>query len=221
MDPKQSRGYRNKNPGNIDYNERNKWQGQVGREATGNPPRFAVFSSHEYGVRALIALLTTYQIRYNLRNIEQIISRWAPGNENNTEAYITQVARKTGFDRKKRLDLRLFEHAKPLVEAIITHELGGNPYVGTDVVADGLELYGVVDGVQQNVTTVAEAATTGTGQGVITGAVTTGVVAAAVQAAPAIQSLQGLDWRVGLALVLATAAGVIAFVLTRRKQQAT
>ena len=60
-DPKQSRGYRNCNPGNIDYNERNRWQGQVGIEARG---RFAVFSEHRWGIRAIAVLLITYQDRY-------------------------------------------------------------------------------------------------------------------------------------------------------------
>lgn len=220
MDPKQSRGYRNKNPGNIDWSPKNNWQGQTGKETTGSPPRFAVFSSHEHGVRALVALLTTYQTRHRLHNIEQIISRWAPGNENDTEAYIKHVAQLTGFDRKARLDMRLYDHARPVVEAVIIHELGGNPYAGTTVIEDGLELYGVVQGVGAPVTTAAQAATTGTGHGVIVGTAATGMVAVAVQSVPAVTALNGLDWRVGVALVLLAGFGVVAFVLTRRKQAA-
>ncbi|WP_347147235.1 hypothetical protein [Proteus vulgaris] len=48
-----ARGERNNNPGNIDYNPRNKWKGLVGIE-TGVPnPRFCVFESPEYGIRAI------------------------------------------------------------------------------------------------------------------------------------------------------------------------
>lgn len=211
-DPRQSRGYRNRNPGNIDWHERNRWQGQVGREATGNPPRFAVFESHEYGIRALAMLLTTYQDRHGLRTIAGIVNRWAPGNENDTGAYIAHVARLTGRDPNERLDLHAHADLKPLVQAIITHELGGNPY-DERTIEEGLRLAGV----PRPVTTLREAASTGTGQGAITvGAVAT----AAATAAPAIQALGGLPPWIGVAFVLAAAAVAVAVVLSRRRQDA-
>ena len=37
-------------------------------------------------------LLRTYLIKYKLRTIRQIISKWAPSNENNTEMYIRHVS---------------------------------------------------------------------------------------------------------------------------------
>ncbi len=209
-DPKQSRGYRNRNPGNIDFNERNRWQGQTGREPEG---RFAQFDSHENGIRALAALLTTYQDRHGLRSIRGIVSRWAPGSENNTEAYIARVSRLTGFGPAERLDLHTYGHLRPLVEAIITHELGGQPYAA-GVIDEGLRRAGV----PRPVTTAAQAASTGTGRGVIAGTAVTGAVAVAVQAAPAISALNGLDWRVGIALVAVAGAAVVAFVLSRRKE---
>ena len=60
-------------------------------------------------------------------------------------------------------------------------------------------------------------AQTGTGRGVIAGTVGTAAVATVVQAAPALTALQGLDWRVGVALVVAGAAAVAVWLLTRRK----
>ena len=211
-DPRASRGYRNRNPGNIDWNERNKWQGQVGREATGNPPRFAVFESHEYGIRALAVLLITYQDRHGLRSIAGIINRWAPGNENDTAAYIAHVARLTGRDPHERLDLHRHEDLKPLVTAIITHELGGNPY-DERTIEEGLRLAGV----PRPVTTLREAAATGTGHG----AITVGAVAsAAAAAAPAIEALGGLPPWLGVALVLGAAAVAVAMVLARRTRAA-
>lgn len=141
-DPKATRGYRNRNPGNIDWNERNKWQGQLGREASGNPPRFALFSSHEFGIRALAMLLTTYQDRHGLRTVRGIIRRWAPSSENHTQAYVDAVARRTGFGPDAALDLHGWTHLRPLVEAIIVHELGGNPYAAATI-DEGLRLAGV------------------------------------------------------------------------------
>ena len=209
MDPKQSRGYRNKNPGNIDWNERNKWQGQVGREQTGNPPRFAVFESHEYGIRALAALLTTYQDRHGLRTVRGIIDRWAPPVENVTSAYVDAVARAMDVGRDDPIDVHTYAHMRPLVAAIIKHELGGMPYDAATI-DEGLRLAGVPKPIE----TLRDAAGTGTGGG----AITVGAVAsAAAAAAPAVQALGGLSpWVGGLIVVLAAGAGV-AFVLAKRR----
>jgi hypothetical protein len=212
LDPKATRGYRNRNPGNIDWNERNKWQGQTGREASGNPPRFAVFSSHEFGIRALAMLLTTYQDRHGLRTLRGIIGRWAPVRENHTEAYVDAVAARTGFGPDAPLDLHRWTQLRPLVEAIIHHELGGNPYAAATI-DEGLRLAGVA----RPVTTIADAARTGTGQGALTvGA----VAAAAATAAPAVQALGALPPWVGVALVVAAAAVAVALVLAGRRQSA-
>lgn len=214
-DPRQSRGYRNRNPGNIDYVESNKWQGQIGREdppLNGSRPRFAKFSTHEFGIRALAALLTTYQDRHGLRTIGGIINRWAPGSENDTAAYARHVSLLTGRGVMEPLDLHRHEDMAPLVAAIITHELGGNPYDQT-VIDRGLAAFGL----SRPVSTLGEAARTGTGRGAIQGAVATGAVAVAVQVAPAVSALQGLDWRVGVAIVAAASVAVVAYVLSRRK----
>ena len=213
MKAKQSRGYRNKNPGNIDWTAQNKWQGQVGIEQTGSPPRFAVFETHQHGIRALAVLLTTYQDRHNCRTIRQFIQRWAPGNENNTDAYVAQVARHMGRrGETDALDVHKYEDLRPLVEAIITHELGGNPY-DASVIDEGLRLAGV----PRPVHTSREAATTQTGKGAITVAA---AASAAATAAPAVQSLSSLSQWVGVALVVAVAAVAVAWVLTQRAKRA-
>ena len=211
IDPKQSRGYRNKNPGNIDFNERNKWQGQVGIEPppVGGRARFAVFQSHEYGIRALATLLITYQDRHNLRTVWGIISRWAPGGENNTTAYVTAVARKMNVSPDQELDLHSYAHLRPMVEAIITHELGGQPYPPS-VLDDGLRMAGV----PRPVTTVVQAVSTQTGAGAVTVA---GAAAAATAAAPAIQALGGLSPWVGGLIVILAAVGAAIWVLRGRR----
>ena len=68
---KTTRGIRNNNPGNIDYNPRNDWAGQIGLELkVGNStPRFARFDTAENGIRALGKLIqhTWQQRRSQLR----------------------------------------------------------------------------------------------------------------------------------------------------------
>lgn len=219
-DPRQSRGFRNRNPGNIDHHERNRWQGLdtppiEPPPGNGGRPRFARFISHEYGIRALATLLITYQDRHGLRTIRGIVNRWAPGTENNTDAYVHQVARHMDLPADAVLDLHTFAHLRPLTEAIIRHELGGNPYDAATI-DEGLRLAGV----PRPVETLRAAATTPTGRGAIEAAGVTGAVAVAVQAAPVLTGLQGLDWRVGVAVVVLAALAVVAFVLTRRKARA-
>lgn len=207
-DPKLSRGYANKNPGNIDWSSANKWQGQIGIETRGAPPRFAVFSSHEFGIRALALLLTTYFDRHGLRTVRAIINRWAPPNENSTSAYVNAVAAKMKRGPDERLDLHSHADMRPLIEAIIGHELGGQPY--SDAVLDeGLRLAGLA----RPVATIAEAANTGTGRAAVT---VSGIAAAAATAAPAVQALAGLPQWIGVALVIGACAVAAAWVLTKR-----
>lgn len=146
MDPRQTRGYRNRNPGNIDHVPANRWQGLADPPLEAPPvgvrPRFARFISHEYGIRALAMLLATYQDRHGLRTIRGIIGRWAPGDENDTEAYVAAVSQRMGRHSRAELDLHRHADLRPLVEAIITHELGGNPYDRATIEA-GLRLAGV------------------------------------------------------------------------------
>jgi hypothetical protein len=208
------RGMRNHNWGNIDWVETNKWQGQVGIEAPpldGGPARFARFSTPEFGVRALAMLLITYQDRHNLRTIRGIISRWAPGNENPTAAYIAFVARRTGFDPDQELDLHSYATMRPLAEAIVRKELGLAPPNMARVLDEGLRMAGI----RRPVASMAEAAGTSTGRGAISVAAVTAV---ATGVAPAVQSLSGLHWAVGVAIVLAACVGGVAWVLRNRKE---
>jgi hypothetical protein len=139
-DPRNSRGYRNRNPGNIEHNPANKWLG------LDNPPsdgRFCRFVSHEYGIRALAILLQSYQDRHGLRTLREIIGRYAPPNENKTEAYVNTVARRMGVGRDVTIDVHDPETMRGLVEGIITVELGGQPYDDATL-TEGLRMAGLV-----------------------------------------------------------------------------
>ncbi|MBU8540179.1 structural protein [Falsiroseomonas tokyonensis] len=201
-DPKTSRGYRNKNPGNIDFNPANKWQGQVGRETTGSPPRFAVFETHEHGIRALAMLLTTYQDRHGLRTVAGIINRWAPPVENQTSAYAVAVSRALGNAPTDQIDLHDYETMRKLVEAIIRHELGGNPYDAATIAA-GLKLAGLSPPALAS-GTVKAAASVGAA-GVAAVAVVGPVLEAVGEALPDLAPLAEHSPAVGTTLVVLTA----------------
>lgn len=132
-----SRGVRNNNPGNIDYNKANAWQGQLGLELGVPKPRFARFDTPENGIRALGKLIRTYQNKHGLKTIEQIISRWAPGIENDTAAYVNQVAKALGVAPHVNINVNAVTMLRPLVHAIIRHENGYDPYT-PEVVREGV-----------------------------------------------------------------------------------
>ncbi len=120
------KGVRNNNPGNIRYVVGIPWKGQTGDDGTG----YAVFDSAEDGVRALGHQLNTYMNR-GLTTVNAIISTWAPNNENNTAAYIADVAGRLGVDPNQPLGA---DSIPALAQAIIIHENGYDPY-GMDSIA--------------------------------------------------------------------------------------
>ncbi|MBQ9523914.1 MAG: hypothetical protein IJR69_02175 [Bacteroidaceae bacterium] len=109
------RGIRNNNPLNI-RRSKDKWQGQINPSGNGNvngngnnsspkgDAEFVQFYSMEYGWRAAFVILCrTYYGKYGLKTIRDIVSRWAPAKENNTEAYIRHVSDYTGISPNKVL----------------------------------------------------------------------------------------------------------------------
>jgi hypothetical protein len=123
-----SRGIRNNNPGNIDYNKNNQWQGQLPFDPAVES-RFARFDTPENGIRALGKLLRTYQARYALYTVSDIIQRWAPASENDTQAYIDAVEQRILLRTGKPVaQLGNPDLLSCLVQAIIQHENGRVPY---------------------------------------------------------------------------------------------
>ena len=144
-DPKLSRGYRNNNPGNIDRGS--PWQG-LAKPAEMTPAqraekRFAGFVHPKWGIRAIARVLITYEDKHGIDAIDGIIRRWAPKNENDTDAYIRAVDRMHPKARGTSLNMQDFADVEPLVKGIITHEIGGQPYPQA-VIDEGLRLAGVV-----------------------------------------------------------------------------
>ena len=97
-------GERNNNPLNIRKVPGTHWKGELpsiqGGDGGGS---FVRFSSIEFGLRAAFVLLRTYSAKYHANCIRDIISRWAPPSENDTEAYIRSVCTLTGFGGQERL----------------------------------------------------------------------------------------------------------------------
>ncbi len=120
-----SRGIRNNNPGNIRWGD--EWKGLV-LEVQRTDKSFCQFKAPEFGIRAMIIILRNYQSKYGLKTITGIIKRWAPPNENDTQAYIRSVAQATGTDADKPIDLTDSRKLFPLLQAIIKHENGTQPY---------------------------------------------------------------------------------------------
>ncbi|MEG9625248.1 structural protein P5 [Pseudomonas guariconensis] len=131
-----ARGVRNNNPGNIDFNPRNDWVGQLGLELGASKPRFARFDSPENGIRALSKLLIAYRGKDGMPGVGgkgidtvlETINRWAPSNENDTKAYALAVAKRLGVRTTDPINIKDPTTLRVFVESIIIHENGGNPY---------------------------------------------------------------------------------------------
>ena len=146
MRPETPRGIRNFNPGNIRHVKGTRWQGM---SANQNDTAFVQFTGPQWGIRAIARTLITYQDKHDLRTIRQIIGRWAPPNENNTESYIRQVATRLGVSPDARIDVYDYHTMRGLAEAIIRHENGSGPlsqgnWYGESLVNEGLHLAGIV-----------------------------------------------------------------------------
>jgi hypothetical protein len=157
MRPESPRGIRNFNPGNIRHAKGVRWQGMAAAQSDTN---FVQFNGPRWGIRAIARVLITYQDKRlaadgsRIDSVREIIERWAPASENNTDAYTLTVARALGIDPDYQgLDVYNFDTMRALVLAIIRHENGlgplpGGQWYGESVVVDGLALAGVERGVQ-------------------------------------------------------------------------
>ena len=118
------RGWRNNNPGNITDTEI-RWSGE---KDTNEDTRFEEFESPEYGIRALAKILINYQQLHGLTTVAQMINRYAPPSENDTQAYIDHVCQRMKLRPDESFDLRQGFYLDDMVKAVIKHELGIQPY---------------------------------------------------------------------------------------------
>ncbi|RFQ01271.1 structural protein P5, partial [Pseudomonas putida] len=98
--------------------------------------RFAIFDTPENGIRALGKLLINYRGKDGMPGVGgkgidtvlETISRWAPSNENDTQAYAAAVAKRIGVRPTDPINIKDPATLRGMVLGIIVHENGGNPY---------------------------------------------------------------------------------------------
>ncbi|MDU9028724.1 hypothetical protein [Pseudomonas mediterranea] len=156
MRPEHPRGIRNHNPGNIRHTPGTRWQGMA---PTQHDSQYIQFINPRWGIRAIARVLITYQDKRRapdgspIDTVREIIQRWAPPTENNTDAYLISVARALGLDPDaESVDVYHFDIMRALVTVIIRHENGPGPlpggrWYGDILIADGLSLAGIERGV--------------------------------------------------------------------------
>ena len=133
-----TRGIRNNNPGNI-REPAGGGESWVGERVSDDDPDFEEFEKDIYGIRALCKVLITYQKHYNLMNVNDIISRWAPPSENDTDRYIHIVSKRLGVDKGDYINVQCAGTMELMVRAIIQHENGKQPYSDKTILT-GMEL---------------------------------------------------------------------------------
>lgn len=144
----QPRGIRNNNPGNIRWGD--SWQGLIAPHMRTDKD-FCQFTEPVYGIRAICRILVNYGSKAGqpgvggpgIDTVREIISRWAPPSENDTEAYIRSVARSVGVDPNAHIDITHPDVMRAVVTSIIQHENGQQPY-GADVIGKAIWMAGLV-----------------------------------------------------------------------------
>lgn len=128
-----TRGERNANPGNIRKVSGVHW---VGQSPIQDDESFVKFASPEYGIRAICRILRSYA-RIGLNTVNGIINRWAPPNENNSEAYVNHVASLCNVQPNDLINVEFY--LAKLIRAIIQHENGEVIYTDQQIQA-GIDL---------------------------------------------------------------------------------
>lgn len=146
---RQTLGVRLNNPGNIEKSK-DSWQGLVAKLLQKHP-RFFTFINAVYGIRAIARILITYQDKRKARDgseidtVREMIERWAPPEENDTNSYVAHVRQRLGLNGDEypdEINVHDYDDARELVVAIIKHENAGYEYPDS-VIDEGLRLAGI------------------------------------------------------------------------------
>lgn len=123
-----ARGLRNNNPGNIEASSENPWEGQAGSDG-----RFAKFETPEHGIRALGKNLLSYNRLHGLDTVAEMITRWAPPKENDTDSYIKAICAQLGVGANDQIDVTNPRTLAALCAGIVNHENGSQPYTDDQI----------------------------------------------------------------------------------------
>lgn len=105
-----SPAWRNSNPGNL----------RAASTAVGSANGFAVFSNDADGLEAMYTLLASP--RYQRLTLWELVNRYAPPSENDTQAYLRAIARSTGLHKDARVADLSESSMQALVNAMRQHE---------------------------------------------------------------------------------------------------
>ena len=92
-----------------------------------------------FGIRALAKVLMNYKKIHGLNTVRQIISRYAPPNENQTKAYIKTVAEQIGVYPDTIIDIEERGVLTVFIKAVIRMENGIQPY-SDETIQKGIDL---------------------------------------------------------------------------------
>lgn len=125
----QPRGIRNNNPGNVKRTTI-QWAGMAKDQSKDSV--FIIFKAPEFGIRCIVRILKTYQKIFSKENrlfsLRNIITRYAPNNENDTKSYMNFVAERLGISIDTPIDIKDKTTLLILLKAIIQRENGQQPY---------------------------------------------------------------------------------------------
>lgn len=124
------RGLRNNNPGNIRING-DLFQGEI---RPSKDRSFKQFEMMAYGYRAVFRILSNYRKNYGLDTIRKMIGRWAPENENDTDAYVKAVSDYAGIPADDPVDINDREQMTRIVAGMSKVENGREAEM-SDVIA--------------------------------------------------------------------------------------
>lgn len=118
-----NRSVRNNNPGNIRKVSNITW---VGQSKYQDDKSFVVFNEPKYGYRAMVKIFQQYKLR-GVDTVTEVISAWAPDNENDTSVYINFVAASLKVGPNDKIDLSNMATVVELCYAITKFEgdIGG------------------------------------------------------------------------------------------------
>lgn len=134
-----ARGILNDNPGNLRLSN-DKWQGL---RPIQTDTEFFQFLDPSWGIRAMAVVLIGYYDKENLDTITDVINRYAPPSENNTNSYVADVSRYAVMTPTAKLNLHNYKDIMPLIKAIIYHENGEQPY-SDSTINQGLARAGIL-----------------------------------------------------------------------------
>ncbi len=140
------RGVRNNNPGNIRRPAGSilrhvalPWRGVTLLQPD---PEFITFQAPEWGIRAIVVTLLTYERKYGLHTADAMIARWAPPKENRTGDYAHFVDDWLHLPPFTQIHMANWSTARAIATGIIAEECSRHTYPEI-ILSRGLFLAGI------------------------------------------------------------------------------